>query len=469
MPDGDVGPGETRQIAGGLAHFRLGLQQRLSIREPWWRYFVALLIFVAALVTRLLLDNELPPGLPFLTFFPAILANTYLAGFAVGIATLLASALAAGVLWLDPSYTLPASSPAIIATIAFLVIGALNVLIVHLLREERERSQALVASKEETELRLKTALEAAHLATWEYDLASGAILWDGSLRGLFGLPEGEQPSIDFFYSIVHPDDRARLRQLRPRALAGDASALASEFRIMLKDGSIRWLQIEGAFLPGPERRAAGVARDITRRKLADEQILLINSELKHRLRNLFAVVGSIFQQTLRTAGVPTEISAAVSGRLSALASTQELLSVGGNHGADLAELIQKVVAPLIPVSGIEPRTQRFESAGPRLILPANVSTSFALVLHELATNALKYGAWSEHGSVRVSWRLEKNESDGQQLNFLWQERDGPPVSAPTKEGLGTFLIQKALPGAIVEHTFNPSGLACSIHLPLQQS
>jgi two-component system, chemotaxis family, CheB/CheR fusion protein len=99
----------------------------------------------------------------------------------------------------------------------------------------------------------------------------------------------------------------------------------------------------------------------------------------------------------------------------------------------------------------------------------DVSTSFALVLHELATNALKYGAWSEHGSVRVSWRLEKNESDGQQLNFLWQERDGPPVSAPTKEGLGTFLIQKALPGAIVEHTFNPSGLACSIHLPLRQS
>jgi PAS domain S-box-containing protein len=77
------------------------------------------------------------------------------------------------------------------------------------------------------------------------------------------LPEGEQPSIDFFFSIVHPDDRARLGLLRQRALAGEASALASEFRILLKDGSTRWIQIEGAFLPGPERRAAGVARDIT--------------------------------------------------------------------------------------------------------------------------------------------------------------------------------------------------------------
>jgi K+-sensing histidine kinase KdpD len=172
VPDRNVGPDETRQIAGALSRF----QQRFPIREPWWRCFAAVLIFVAAVVTRLLLDHELPPGLPFLTFFPAILANAYQAGFAVGIATLLASALAAGVLWLDPSYALPPSSQAVIATIAFLVIGALNVLIVHLLRDERERSQALVASKEEAELRLKTALDAAHVATWEYDLASRAIV-----------------------------------------------------------------------------------------------------------------------------------------------------------------------------------------------------------------------------------------------------------------------------------------------------
>jgi PAS domain S-box-containing protein len=160
-------------------------------------------------------------------------------------------------------------------------------------------------------------LDAAQLATWKYDLATGNIVWDGALRELFGIPQGQEPSIDFF-SIVHPDDRPRLEQQRERALRGDARALASEFRVVLKDGAVRWLQIEGAFLPSIELRAAGVARDITRRKLADEQIQLITTELKHRIKN-FAVVGSIFQQMLRSAAVPDHIGAAVSGRLSALA------------------------------------------------------------------------------------------------------------------------------------------------------
>jgi HWE histidine kinase/PAS fold len=118
---------------------------------------------------------------------------------------------------------------------------------------------------------------------------------------------------------VHPDDCPRLEQQREWALRGNARALASEFRVVLKDGAVRWLQIEGAFLPSIELRAAGVARDITRRKLADEQMQLVMTELKHRIRNLFAVVGSIFQQTLRSAAVPDHIGAAVSGRLSVLA------------------------------------------------------------------------------------------------------------------------------------------------------
>jgi PAS domain S-box-containing protein len=196
-------------------------------------------------------------------------ANTYLTGLTVGIATLLASALAAAGLWCHRLRHLSMPPPPIVR-IAFLVIGALNILIVHLLREERELSSALAKRTQESELRLKTALDAAHLATWKYDLATGNIVWDGALRELFGIPQGREPSIDFF-SIVHPDDRPRLEQQRERALRGDARALASEFRVVLKDGAVRWLQIEGAFLPSIELRAAGVARDITRRKLADEQ------------------------------------------------------------------------------------------------------------------------------------------------------------------------------------------------------
>jgi two-component sensor histidine kinase/PAS domain-containing protein len=460
----------SRRYAGNAAARVADLRKALSSHEPWWRYLASVLIFLVAVITRTLLDNALPPGLPFLTFFPAILANTYLIGLAGGIATLLASAVAADYWWLNPTFGSPGDTSASIALIAFLLIGALNILIVHLLREERERSRALAASTDEIELRLKTALTAAHLATWEYDFASGAIVWDGPLRQMFDLPEGQEPSSDFFFSIVHPEDRGRLRQLRERSLAGDESGLASEFRVTLKDGAIRWLQIEGAFLPGPRRRAAGVARDITRRKLADEQMLLVTAELKHRMRNLFAVVGSIFQQTLRAAAVPDNVAATVSGRLSALARAQELLTLGGgDRGADLAQLMRNVVAPLVPGRDQATPKQRFAVAGPSVTLPPDVTTSFALVVHELATNALKYGAWSGKGSVSVRWRIETPAGQGRQLEFLWREVDGPPVAPPVREGLGTTLIRKALPAATIEHRLNASGLECSIRLPLDAS
>jgi PAS domain S-box-containing protein len=461
----EVGVGERLQAPSDATRLASSLLKALSSPAPSWRYVAAFLIFLAAVLVRMALDKELPPGLPFLTFFPAILANTYLAGLAVGIATLLASALTASAWWLKPPSATSLDDAAALAVIAFLVVGAVNILIVHLLREERERSGALAKSTEEAELQLKTALNAANLATWEYNLETGQIVWDGALRELFGLPQGQHPSIDFFFSIVHPEDRSRLEVQRQRALAGDASALASEFRVVLTDGTMRWIKIEGAFLSGVQVRAAGVARDITRRRLADERMLLVTSELKHRMRNLFAVVGSIFQQTLRSAGAPDEIGAAVSGRLSALARAQDLLTLGGgDSGADLAELVRKVISPLVPEGDHAPPERRLTLAGPTVVLPPDLSSAFALVLHELATNALKYGAWSGAGAVHVSWRFE---DPGHELYFFWQEVDGPPIATPVREGLGTTLIQKALPAARVEHSLKPTGLECSIRVPLE--
>jgi two-component system CheB/CheR fusion protein len=185
------------------------------------------------------------------------------------------------------------------------------------------------------------------------------------------------------------------------------------------------------------------------------------------LRNLFAIVGSIFQQTLRAENVPETVSASVRGRLSALAKAQELLTLGGrDRGADLAELIQNVVGPLVPQRDQDRGDVRLRAAGPTITLPPEVSTPFALVLHELATNALKYGAWSGDGSVQVSWRLEPLRKGGRELNFIWRESDGPTVPAPKREGLGTTLIQKALSSAIVEHRLQPSGLECTIRMTL---
>ena len=94
------------------------------------------------------------------------------------------------------------------------------------------------------------------------------------------------------------------------------------------------------------------------------------------------------------------------------------------------------------------------------------SASFALVLHELATNAVKYGAWSVDGMVQITWQLESHIPQGRQLALLWKERNGPLVSSPARQGLGSELIRKALPNATVDHRLEPSGLECTIQMPL---
>jgi two-component system, chemotaxis family, CheB/CheR fusion protein len=359
---------------------------------------------------------------------------------------------------------LPLNWVVVVAVAVLIALGAFSVVVIQRLNDERQRIRELIAGKLEVDLRLRTALGAANLATWEYDLASGAMKWDGPMRAMFGLAEDRDPTIDFFFSIVHPDDRARLQQQQQMALAGDTRALINEFRVLLKDGSVRWLHIEGAFLPGLKPRAAGVARDITRRKLADEQLQLITGELKHRLRNVFAVVGSICQQTLRAAGVADEVSANIQGRLRALAGAQDLLVAGGTRGADLAVLIDAVLGPMVPAGDKPTSPRRLQIEGARVFLPPDISTSFALVLHELGTNALKYGAWSRDGFVHIAWEVLSAEAP--QLRFVWREHGEPATSAPIRQGLGTALIQNAIPGATIEHSVKQSGVECLIHVAL---
>jgi two-component sensor histidine kinase len=187
----------------------------------------------------------------------------------------------------------------------------------------------------------------------------------------------------------------------------------------------------------------------------EEQLALINRELKHRIKNLFAIAGSICQQTIKS-GIPVEAMAkAVSGRIFAIASAQELLSVTSSEGADLGSLVDQLVKPVAPAP------DKLTASGPRVVLPANSTTPFALILHELATNALKYGAWSARGMVAVEWTVS-----GSQLEFRWRERGGPTVAPPIREGLGSTLIKRGLPTGTVKHELHPEGLECRIVVPL---
>ena len=186
----------------------------------------------------------------------------------------------------------------------------------------------------------------------------------------------------------------------------------------------------------------------------EEQLALINRELKHRMHNLFAVVDAIFQQTFRDGVRPEEMLATVSGRVHALARAQDLLDVTAEEGARVPSLVSELAKPMSPTPS------RMRASGPDVAVPSERTTPFALVLHELATNALKHGAWSsETGSVSISWGIDR-----EQLAFEWHERAGPAVAPPSRKGLS--LIKFGLPSAKVDYDLKPGGLQCRIRLPL---
>jgi two-component sensor histidine kinase len=191
----------------------------------------------------------------------------------------------------------------------------------------------------------------------------------------------------------------------------------------------------------------------------EAQLVMINRELKHRIKNLFAIADSVCQQTITAGGSAKDMTRAVSGRILAIASAQDLLSVTATQGANLRDLVEKLVSTLAP------QPSRLDVSGEHVVLPAEITTNFALVLHELATNALKYGAWSkDEGRVKVSWRVENSR-----FNFRWREHDGPVPAPPIREGLGHNLIRRSLEGARVEHSLRPDGLECEIEIALKAS
>jgi two-component sensor histidine kinase len=195
------------------------------------------------------------------------------------------------------------------------------------------------------------------------------------------------------------------------------------------------------------------ARDRLRQH--EKQLEMINLELKHRIKNLFSITDSICQQTINAGGTAKEMSRAVSGRILAIASAQDWLSATATEGGALDDLVRELVQSLAP----SPSRMRIE--GNPIRLPVDSTTPMALILHELATNALKYGAWSKDaGWVHVKWT-----ANSEHLLIVWREHDGPRLAPPIREGLGRKLIKTSLPGARVDHSFNPDGLECRIELP----
>ena len=171
--------------------------------------------------------------------------------------------------------------------------------------------------------------------------------------------------------------------------------------------------------------ASKIARDITERKQAQARQDMLTRELHHRTKNIFAVVQAVVLRSFAGKQTVKDAQTTAMNRLQSLANTHALLIDKAWHGADIAEVVRTEMSPYADRVTIE---------GPTVILTAQAAQNFALALHELATNAAKYGALStQTGQVRISWSVSETNGDGQ-FTFRWQERGGPPVLPPTAKG-----------------------------------
>jgi PAS domain S-box-containing protein len=320
---------------------------------------------------------------------------------------------------------------------------------------------ALRASEE----RLKLAVEAGRMGTWDLDVKRNAVRYSQRLAYMLGLPEQEM-SVDLaaLFERVHHDDCAAVEAMFTAALPGEVEHRA-EFRVDAAVGGERWLHSQGIVRldeRGAPVRMVGVVQDITARKQAEARQKLLLGELNHRVNNTLVTVLSIAMQMAREAGAPKQFYSAFKARILALSRAHDLLSRHGWRGASLHDLIEQMLAPHIAGG-------RISIHGPEVRLNPNATMGLAMAFNELATNALKHGALAaSDGQIAITWTAEWSNGTGA-VELSWVERGGPVVQRPDRRGFGSRLIEDGLAhelDAEIRLAFTPAGVECRIRLPL---
>jgi two-component sensor histidine kinase/PAS domain-containing protein len=371
-----------------------------------------------------------------------------------------------------------------------------------------ERTAALEASTlelQESAERLRLAFEAARMGWWDCDLQTGRVSWSSNLDRIVGFgPASFGGTLEGLEALVHSEDRDKFRQMIRQGTnqagtsqggtssegaerhgtgqpgshlpgshlevidgTGASGQWASEFRFNRPDGSVRWSLVAGQVIRdrlGRPVRFAGVDLDITERKEAEERRAMLARELDHRAKNMLAVVQSVLH--LSKADTIADFTAAVSGRIQALSRAHTLLSESRWQGVELHRLVDEEI---VPFRNPEAETEgpRIRASGPVVSLPPSTAQSLAVALHELVTNAAKYGALSTPGGrVALLWEL-----GSQGLAFNWSEEGGPPASTPTRRGFGTRVIAASVEqqlGGKARFDWRPEGLRVELTIPLDQ-
>ena len=310
---------------------------------------------------------------------------------------------------------------------------------------------------------LRLAVAAAGVAMWSWNVESDQITMDGPAFQLWGVPPRHKVTFEDLSAHIHPADRDRVRAAfnATRAIYGPYEI---DFRIMV-GRDVRWISARGqgddADIDG--RIMFGVFLDVTGRKQAEEGNELLAGEMSHRVKNLLTIATALTAITSRSATTAPEMAKDLIHRLTALGRAHDLvrpLPGKMKHGALLGDLLTVLLAPYDDMGAF---SGRIRVSVPRMAVGESAATTLAMVLHELATNSLKYGALSSaEGTLDVSC-----DAPGPSVAVVWTEQGGPEITAsdaPT--GFGSRLLQRSLDelGGKAEFTWLKTGLVVTLHM-----
>ncbi len=341
-----------------------------------------------------------------------------------------------------------------------------------LLREGGRQSLVLLAIEDVTDRR--RAVESSRQLAAIVDSTSDAIIsidaeglinsWNAGAGKIFGFSAPEMIG----KALAAMRDPAQVGKL-PDCLAqfrDGASTLHYEMSRLRADGTPVWVSVTESPLrdhSGALLGASSIARDITNRRLAERHRDILVGELNHRVKNSLAIVQAIASQTLRGDVSLPDARSAFGARLRAMSRAHDLLVDANWTGSDLASVIHATIEPH------QGEPSRFTVAGPYVALTPQIAVTFSLALHELSTNAAKYGALSvPEGRVDIAWTIN-GAADAPQLCWQWAETGGPPAKAPNRVGFGTGLIEKVLPMELfgkVRVSYLESGVVCVLDSPV---
>ena len=318
-----------------------------------------------------------------------------------------------------------------------------------------ERTRAIEAA----ERRFKATFENAGVGISIVDSDGKLMRVNDSLAKMLGyaLEEMEGHPLDQF---THPEDRALGEAAWDRLKTGAADEYDLEKRYIHKDGATVWGHTTVSCVRHPDGRIAyliKIIQDITARKLSDETRQLLTMEVNHRSKNLLTIVQVIARQT--AARSPEDFVKTFGARLRALAANQDLLVKSEWQRIDLGELVRSQLEHFGAMG------DRLVLSGPSVMVPPSAAQGLGMALHELATNAAKYGSLSnETGKVEISWTVE-----GDMFHMTWREVGGPEVTAPGSSGFGTTVLDTmtaASTSGDVSIDYAPDGVVWQLHCPL---